>query len=65
MDIEKDDCEQGKDDKEAKLWLDLISLAKVRHFWSYKLNDIERILKDYQSRLLEAWQKEKKKRGDR
>ncbi|MCB0163545.1 MAG: DUF4160 domain-containing protein [Anaerolineae bacterium] len=52
----------GKSGDEAKYWLSPIALAKSRGFKDHELNDIERILVEYQDNLLEAWQKEYEKR---
>jgi hypothetical protein len=53
----------GKEGKEAKFWLDPIRLAKSRRFREEELFEIERILAEYVSDLLEAWSKEQVKRG--
>jgi hypothetical protein len=53
----------GKEGKEAKFWLDPIRLAKSRRFREEELVEIERILGDYRSDVLDAWSKEQVKRG--
>ncbi len=55
----------GKEDKEAKYWLNAIALAKSRRFGQHELNEIERILVEYRTDILEAWGKEQRKRADR
>ncbi|MBK8430493.1 MAG: DUF4160 domain-containing protein [Chloroflexi bacterium] len=55
----------GKDDKEAKFWLDPIDLARAGHFHPHELSKIQRILKDYQLDLLEAWYSELEKHANR
>ncbi len=54
----------GKDGKEAKYWLDVIALAKARGFSKQELAEIERILAQHRADILEAWQKEQRKRGN-
>lgn len=54
----------GKDGKEAKFWVNPISLAKSRRFRDYELNEIEKIIQEFQDNILNAWQKEKEKRGN-
>jgi hypothetical protein len=40
---------------QAKFWLDPIALASNHGFRAHELNDIERIIKQYQTDLIEAW----------
>ena len=40
---------------EAKFWLDPVSLAANYGFRSRDLNEIERLIRDHQTALLEAW----------
>jgi len=40
---------------QAKFWLDPVQLASNYGFRSYELNEIERIVREYQVRLMEAW----------
>ncbi len=54
----------GKSGRQAKYWIDPIALARAGRFREHELDEIERILEDYQSDLLEAWQKEKRKHVD-
>jgi hypothetical protein len=54
----------GKDGKEAKFWVNPITLAKSRRFRDYELNEIEKIIQEFQDNILNAWQKEKEKRGN-
>lgn len=39
----------------VKFWLEPVELAKNRGFSEHELNQIERLVVDYQSALLEAW----------
>lgn len=55
----------GKSGNEAKYWLAPLALAKARGFPQQELNQIERILTEYVSDLLEAWEMEVKKRDNR
>jgi hypothetical protein len=55
----------GKAGNEAKYWVTSIALARSRGFRNHELNEIERILVEYQEDILEAWRKEQKKRGNR
>lgn len=48
----------GKDGKEAKYWIHPIKLAKSRKFRDHELNEIKRILRQYEDAILEAWRKE-------
>ena len=40
---------------QAKFWLDPIALASNHGFRAHELNDIERIIKQYQTDLIEEW----------
>ena len=40
---------------QAKFWLDPIALASDHGFRAHELNNIERIIKQYQTDLIEAW----------
>jgi Domain of unknown function (DUF4160) len=55
----------GKDGKEAKYWITPIAIATIRGFRGQELTEIERILEEYQANIVEAWQKEQEKRGNR
>ncbi len=55
----------GKESMEAKYWIRPIRLAKSRGFRQHELNQIEKILSDHQDFLIEAWEKETRKHGDR
>jgi hypothetical protein len=50
---------------EAKYWLSPIALARMRGFRQHELNEIERIISAHRDDLLEAWEKEVKKRANR
>ena len=54
----------GKAGKEAKYWMEPISLARSGNFRPHELNEIARILEHHQNTILQAWQKEQEKRGD-
>ena len=55
----------GKEGREAKYWLNPIALAKSRRFRQQELYEIERIIAEYRNDILEAWEKEQKKRVNR
>lgn len=55
----------GKEGKEAKFWLDPVVLAKSRRFRDHELNEIEKIIQEFQGQMLNAWQKEQKKYDNR
>jgi len=55
----------GKEGHEAKYWMDPVALARARGFREHELNDIERILSEYQNNILEVWRREQAKRGHR
>jgi len=55
----------GKESGEAKYWLNPITLARTRGFREHELNEIERIIMEHQNDLLDAWEKEIAKRGNR
>jgi len=40
---------------QAKFWLDPIQLAANYGFKAHELNEVERIVQEHQSELLEAW----------
>ena len=44
-----------RDDASAKFWLDPISLARNLGFSAHELRGVDRIIRDNQSELLEAW----------
>lgn len=54
----------GKAGNEAKYWLTPVALARARGFRRHELSEIERIIDEYRSDLLEAWEKEVKKRDN-
>jgi len=51
----------GKDGKEAKYWVSPVKLAKSRRFQNNELNEIRKILLEYEDNILEAWEKEQQK----
>ena len=54
----------GKAGKEAKFWLNPIFIARAGNFRNHELNEIERILAEWQEDLLDAWRQEQQKRGN-
>ena len=54
----------GKSGKEAKCWLSPPALVRSHGFREHELNEIMRILEEYQNSLLAAWRKEQRKRGN-
>ena len=55
----------GKAGKEAKYWLTPVALARSRGFRDHELHEIESILEENLDNILNAWQVEKQKRGNR
>jgi hypothetical protein len=55
----------GKDDGEAKLWLEPVECARSRGFRQHQLSEIEEILIEHRQEILEAWHREQQKRGHR
>ncbi len=55
----------GKAGKEAKYWMAPIALVKSGLFREHELSEIERILAEHQNVILQAWQEEHEKRGNR
>ena len=54
-----------KGGSEAKFWLAPIACARSRGFADHELNEIARLLDDHRVVLLEAWNNEDTKRGNR
>ncbi|MEO0535879.1 MAG: DUF4160 domain-containing protein [Cyanobacteria bacterium P01_A01_bin.123] len=44
-----------RDRQIAKYWLNPVSLAKNRGFRDHELSNIERLVKEHESTLVEAW----------
>jgi hypothetical protein len=44
-----------RDSQIAKFWLDPISMAKNRGFAEHELKQLERLVVQYQQKLIEAW----------
>lgn len=44
-----------RDRQLAKFWLDSIALEKNRGFKEHELNQIARLVEEYQTELLDAW----------
>ncbi len=42
-------------ESEAKFWLDPVRLATNHGFRARELNEIERLIREHQAQLLEAW----------
>lgn len=55
----------GKEDREAKYWIKPISLARTKGFREHELNEINRVMVEYQDDLLKIWRKERARRGYR
>ena len=55
----------GKQGKEAKYWIEPIAIARPGRFRAHELNEIKSILAEYRGTLIEAWQREQQKRGNR
>jgi len=55
----------GKAGKEAKYWMAPIALAKPGRFREHELSEIEGILAEHQNVILQTWQEEHEKRGNR
>ena len=55
----------GKDGKEAKYWVSPIRLARPGQFRQHELNEIERIIGEFTSTILAAWEREQDKRDYR
>jgi len=54
----------AKEGKEAKYWVEPISVARRGRFRDHELNEIETILIVYKDDILRAWQKEQRERGN-
>jgi hypothetical protein len=55
----------GRQDGDAKFWLNPIALSKSRGFREHELTEIQKIVAEYRDEILEAWRKETIKRGHR
>ena len=55
----------GKEGKEAKFWLTPLGVARTGHFRTHELREIERIVAQFQYDILQAWEKEQRKRDSR
>ena len=55
----------GKEDREAKYWIDPISLARPGRFREHELSEIERILATHREDILAAWREEQRKHENR
>jgi len=54
----------GKENREAKFWLEPITLARSGRFKLVDLREVARIIDDNHDFLLNAWKKEQGKRAD-
>jgi hypothetical protein len=54
----------GKEEREAKYWLDPVRIARAGRLNPVNLREIERIIKDNLDFLLSAWEKEQSKRAN-
>ena len=54
----------GRDGREAKFWLDPVRLARAGRFRPQELREIEHIIDDELSFLLQAWAQEQSKRAN-
>ena len=54
----------GKEEKEAKYWLDPVRTVYAGRFKPVDLREIERIINDNLGFLLRAWEKERSKRAN-
>jgi hypothetical protein len=55
----------GKEGKQAKYWIEPVTLARTSRFRQHELNEIERILLQYSDAIIEIWNREQAKRGSR
>lgn len=55
----------GKGGKEAKFWMNPISIARAGRFRENELREIQRILSEFRGNILAAWQRELAKRENR
>ncbi len=54
----------GREDKEAKYWLNSVRLARAGRFRPNELREIERILNENLDFLLSAWESEQSRRAN-
>ena len=52
----------GKSGKEAKFWMEPVRLARAGRFREQEVNEIERILVENESMIIEVWRREQSKR---
>jgi hypothetical protein len=50
---------------EAKFWLVSVACARSRGFAEHELNEIARLLDEHRDAILQAWNDEEAKRGNR
>lgn len=55
----------GKENREAKYWLDPIRMARSGRFKPIELGEMERIIGQHQRFLLSVWAEEQSKRANR
>ena len=54
----------GKEEREAKYWLDPVRVARAGRFKPVDLREIQRIISENRDFLLNAWEEEQSKRAD-
>lgn len=54
----------GKDGKEAKVWLDHVTMVRTGKFKAVEQREIERIISDNLEFLMTAWKMEQTKRAN-
>jgi hypothetical protein len=55
----------GREEREAKYWLNPVRVARAGRFKPVDLREIERIIEDNRDFLLNAWQEEQNRRANR
>lgn len=54
----------GRDDREAKFWLEPVKLSRSGRFKPVNLREVERIIDENHDFLLNTWKKEQNKRAN-
>jgi hypothetical protein len=55
----------GRENKQAKFWLDPVSVTRTGRYKLIELREIERIIRDNRDFLMGAWEKEQTRRANR
>jgi hypothetical protein len=55
----------GKGDKLAKFWVDPVRISRPGRFKQHELSEVEAILVEYASFVMDAWRREESKRAGR